>query len=150
MDTSFRQARHNDIEMIVLLARQLYEQDHIPYDPVAIRAALAALIGDPSLGRAWLIVADGQVAGYLVLTFGYSIEYGGRDAFVDELVLDAAFRGRGLGTAALEFVVAACLQLGVRALHLEVDFENEGARRLYSRLGFVEHERFLMTRRIGE
>src|SRR3712207_1345305 len=108
MDASFREADHSDIDVIIPHARPLYEQDGIPYDVPTIRAALAALIGDSSLGRAWLILADGQVTGYVLLTFGYSIEYGGRDAFVDELVVDASFRGRGLGTAALEFVAAAC------------------------------------------
>jgi ribosomal protein S18 acetylase RimI-like enzyme len=36
----------------------------------------------------------------------------------------------------------------VRALHLEVDHTNEAARRLYRRWGFVEHDRYLMTRRV--
>jgi len=36
------------------------------------------------MGRVWLIQYQGQVIGYVILTLGYSLEYGGRDAFIDE------------------------------------------------------------------
>ena len=59
--------------------------------------------------------------GYLVLTIGYSLERGGRDAFIDELYVRAERRGRGLGALAVATAEAAARRLGVRAVHLEVD-----------------------------
>jgi GNAT superfamily N-acetyltransferase len=55
-----------------------------------------------------------EAVGYIVVTLGYSMEYGGRDAFVDDLFLAAAHRGRGLGTAALAQARAYCVAQGVR------------------------------------
>ena len=52
-------------------------------------------LGNPSC----LMIA----VGYLVLTLGYSLEYGGRDAFIDEVYIRSSYRGRGIGTAALTF-----------------------------------------------
>jgi GNAT superfamily N-acetyltransferase len=81
-----------------------------------------------------------------VLTFGYSLEFHGRDAFVDELYLQEGARGRGTGRQALEFLAGVCSDLGVRALHLEVVRGNEAAQRLYRGFGFEDHDRYLMTK----
>lgn len=143
---TIRQADPRDLDDIARLAVQLYEQDEIPLDPARYRTALGELLGGPTLGCVWVGEIDGRTAGYLVLCFGYSLEFGGRDAFIDELVVDAPSRGRGLGTALLAQALAACPALGVNALHLEVDYVNERAKALYRRLGFADHARHLMTR----
>ncbi|MBI3969413.1 MAG: GNAT family N-acetyltransferase [Chloroflexi bacterium] len=44
----------------------------------------------------------------------------------------------------------ACREIGARALRLEVELPNEGARRLYRRLGFVAHDRRTMTKRLED
>ena len=38
-------------------------------------------------------------------------------------------------------------ELGIKALHLEVERHNEKGKRLYIKKGFKEHERALMTKR---
>jgi len=60
---------------------------------------------------------DDQPIGYLILTLGYSVEYGGRDGFIDELYLVPAARGRGVGGKLLEFVLASAAALAIRTLH---------------------------------
>ena len=70
------------------------------------RRALATLLDDDTLGGVWVLEDEQGVAGYLAVTLGYSLEYGGRDAFIDELYLAARARGRGAGRAALELAEA--------------------------------------------
>lgn len=106
------------------------------------------LVGDASLGRVWLICTAGTAIGYMVLTLGFSLEYGGRDAFIDEIYIREPSRGQGIGTHALSFAEERCRALGVRALHLEVERANSGAYNVYRRVGFVDHDRYLMTKRI--
>lgn len=48
-----------------------------------------------------------------------------------------AYRGRGLGTCLLLKALEGFRQAGLTRVHLEVTAENEGAIRLYRRLGFV-------------
>jgi GNAT superfamily N-acetyltransferase len=43
-----------------------------------------------------------MAVGYIVLTFGYSLEYLGRDAFIDEFYLRESYRGRRWGRRTLE------------------------------------------------
>ena len=55
-----------------------------------------------------------------------------------------------LGRQVLTFVEAECAAMGVKALHLEVERTNTHAQAVYRRQGFFSHERYLMTKWVGE
>jgi len=148
MEITFTIATHADLETLVQFMREYYEFDHLPFAEHVARSALEKFVGDESLGRLWLIHYGAEAVGYLVLTLGYSLEYGGRDAFIDEVYIRGSHRGCGIGQRALAFAEEACRSLGVRALHLEVERENTNAHALYRKVGFVDHDRYLMTKRI--
>ncbi len=149
MEPTFRLANDSDIEILVEFMRQFYAIDGYPFGEVAARRAMGKIVQDPALGRAWMI-CDGDVPiGYIVLTFGYSLEYQGRDAFIDEFYIDAAQRNKGVGSKTLEFALEACRELDINALHLEVEPMNAAGLALYRKFGFVDHNRRLMTRWIG-
>jgi GNAT superfamily N-acetyltransferase len=136
--------------MLVAFMRALYAFDHLPFDENIARAALEGILRDHSFGYVWLIQVDGAAIGYVVLTLGYSLEYHGRDAFIDELYIRESHRGHGIGSKTLQFVEDACRALGVQALHLEVERTNTGAQTVYRKAGFVDHDRYLLTKWIGE
>lgn len=144
--TDLRPATAADLEAVLALHCVFFAEDGYPVREEESRANLARLLGDPTLGRLWVMDEGGEVVGYLLLGFGFSLEFRGRDAFVDELYMAPGHRGRGLGTRALERAAEACRELGVRALHLEVERYNEGAQALYRRMGFADHNRYLMTK----
>ena len=147
MTTRLRLAAPEDLDRVEALSAAYHRFEGLQTDPDRRRRALAALLGDPGLGRVFLILSDEAVAGFAALAFGFSIELGGRDAFIDELFLEPDHRGRGVGAAALALLAKEAEALGVLALHLEVDRGNDAARRLYRRLGFIGREKFhLMTR----
>ena len=148
MNPRFKAAEHSDADALLSMMRGLYEHDASPFDEGSARAALARMLGEESYGLAYLITLGEEVAGYLVLTFGFSLEFGGRDAFVDELFVRAEFPGRGLGSGALRFAEEVCRGRGVRALRLEVERANAAAQAVYRRAGFAAHDRLLMTRRL--
>jgi GNAT superfamily N-acetyltransferase len=149
VEPQLREAAPADAETVLAFMRELNESQGYPFLEPAARGALLELLGSPALGRVWLVLADGFTVGYVVLTLGFSLEYGGRDAFVDELYVRRPHRGRGLGGAALAFVLGEARRLGVRAVHLEVERTNRSAERLYAALGFADNERRLLTRRLA-
>ena len=55
---------------------------------------------------------------------------------INNLAMRPRFRGHGFGTALLHHILAEARVLGARRATLEVRASNEGARRLYERLGF--------------
>lgn len=150
MEISFKPAEPSDIDGLLILIQDYYAYDRHPFDAVHIRAALDNLIRHPEWGRVWFICRNAVPVGYTVLTLGYSLEYGGRDAFVDEIYIRADDRGQGIGRATFEFLEGVCRSLDVNALHLEVEQSNTNAQGVYRKLGFVDHERLLMTRWLVE
>src|SRR5262245_42423688 len=150
VDPDFKLAAADDIEALIVMMRDLYAHDGLaPLDEASARRALLGVTGDDTFGRVFLILLANEVAGYAVLTFGYSLEFHGRDAFVDELYLRAEYRGLGIGKRALEFLTGVCAENGVSALHLEVERSNTQAQAVYRKFGFEDHDRYLMTKWIA-
>ena len=146
MSVDFSTAVVSDEEVLVGLMREFYAIEHLTLDEPAARAALRQILGDRALGIVHLIRAGTDVAGYLVLTFGFSLEFHGRDAFIDELYLREQFRGMGLGAASPRLAEEVCRQEGIRAVHLEVDRANTREQEVYRRAGFRDHDRYLLTK----
>jgi GNAT superfamily N-acetyltransferase len=146
MEPTFRIATDSDADRLLSMMREYYSFDHHPFDPEKARAALTGLLRDPAFGRVWLICAADAVVGYIVLTFGYSLEFLGRDAFVDEFFLLENHRGQGWGRKTMEFVEQAAQALGVHAIHLEVTRHNADAQQFYPKLGFEDREHYLMSK----
>ena len=140
-----RQASIEDARLLVALMAEFYAESATPFDPARAAQAFQTLLSDERLGTVWLIQARDDDVGYLVVTFSYSMEFGGRNAFLDDLFIRPAFRGAGLGTAALAEVRAFCIKCGIRALHLETTQDNAAAQALYRRAGFVVTDRQLLT-----
>lgn len=149
MNATFREAGANDVAALLPMMRSLWEHEGIAFDEGVVRAALAELLADPSLGRVWLALAGGDVAGYAMGTWGFSTEQGGRFLLLDELFVLPGFRGRGIGTAALAFVEDAARGLGAGAVRIEVAEENRRARELYRVAGWVDPRRLFLAKRLA-
>ena len=106
------------------------------------RSSVAKLLTDKSLGEIWLIRRSGINIGYIAVCYSYSIEFGGRDAFIDEFYIKAAERGRGIGSQVLVEISALLRERGIVALHLEVDGANERAKSAYVRAGFSSRDKY--------
>ena len=105
---------------------------------------LPLLQGTPH-GAAYLIGPRQAPVGYIVLSFGWSVEFGGIDGFLDEFYIRPGVRGRGMGGEALAALLHSLKPTEVKAIHLEVDRESPVAQ-LYERLGFAPRLRYgLMT-----
>lgn len=101
-----------------------------------LAARVAAVQGS---GLPWLVAeTDGRVAGY-----AYAAPYRDRPAYrftVEDSVYVAAWaRGRGVGSALLEAVVAATAAVGMRQIVAVIgDSANQGSIRLHRACGFVD------------
>lgn len=143
MQTQIYLAQSEDIETLLVLLKAYYAFDRLHFDERIARLALNQMIGDKNLGRLWIISDNGQEVGYIAITFGFSLEFGGQDAFIDEFFILEDFRGKGIGTTVLESVESALKELKISALHLEVDRDNLAAQKYYRTQGFESRERFI-------
>lgn len=145
----FRLAIESDLDTLLDFMCAYYAFDGHGFDRDKARIALTALLRDANLGAAWLILDTNRPVGYVVLCFGYSLEWLGRDAFVDEFYLREEYRGRGWGHKTMTFLEEAAREFGVRTLHLEVVEENVAALQLYTKLGFRQHRSTFLSKWIA-
>ncbi|MEM7254549.1 MAG: GNAT family N-acetyltransferase [Pseudomonadota bacterium] len=101
-----------------------------------------------SRGVVYVLSVEGRVVGYAAIGFGFSFEFGGSDAFLDELYLETDFRG-GVLSRLLPVIESEVRHLGASALHLEVLRANPRLVQYYETLGFENRSRYhLMSKRL--
>ena len=97
---TFRDILSEDRDLVLPMVMDFYHSDAVdhPVDTAVLERSFrdAADPAEPLL-RGLLIQWEDKPAGYLYLTQCYSAEVGGRCVFIEEIYLDPAFRGRGLG-----------------------------------------------------
>ncbi|QFS82476.1 Acetyltransferase (GNAT) family protein [Roseivivax sp. THAF40] len=126
-------AAPDDAEKLLPLVAAFHAEQGFDTDLEHRAAAIAPLLDGTPHGAVWLIGPRKAPVGYIVITFGWSVEYGGLDAVVDEIYIRPAVRRRGMGSEALNDIAKALKEADVRALHLEVARDDEDAQRFYSR-----------------
>jgi GNAT superfamily N-acetyltransferase len=129
-----RRGTAGDLASLLPLVREFCAVDGHDFDEQAVMAGLVPLLEDGVAGEVWVVEDEMGLGGYGVVTWGWSLESGGRDALLDELYVRD--RGRGAGAALLEAIVAAARARGASRMFLETEEGNAAARRFYARAGF--------------
>lgn len=154
-----RPARPDDARALGRLGALLVETHHA-FDPQRFLPAtnrtvdgygafLASQIGAPDVV---ILVADddGAVVGYAYAAVeGHDyMALRGPAGVLHDVVVDPAHRGRGVGGALLDAVLAALAARGAPRVVLSTAERNEGAQRLFARAGF-RRTMIEMTREMG-
>ncbi|MEE4118870.1 MAG: GNAT family N-acetyltransferase [Paracoccaceae bacterium] len=125
-----------------------HDETAVESDAAHRRAGLMPLLEGSPYGAVYLIGPERAPVGYLIVTFSWSLEFGGMDATLDEIWIRPAVRGRGMAREALEALIGALRPAGVAAISLEVE-RGGPAEQLYAGLGFEGRWRLmLMSRRL--
>ena len=148
-DVTIRLATSADTRTLVDLMQVFYAEQGYPMDRDKATRTFTMLLDDPVFGKIWLAQRQDEALGYIILTLGFSMEYGGRDSFVDDLFVIQAARGQGIGSRLLDTLFEECKRLDVKAVHLEVENVNQQAQKLYLARGFTGNDRTLLTRRFS-
>ena len=141
-DITLERAGPRQLEELLPLVSAYHVFEDVESSSEQRRSSVARLLKDKSLGEIWLIRKPGALIGYIAICYSYSIEFGGRDAFIDEFYVEAAEHGKGIGSKVLADVAALLCARGIVALHLEVDGTNERARAAYVRAGFSSRDKY--------
>jgi ribosomal protein S18 acetylase RimI-like enzyme len=146
--TSARVATHDDAATLLSMMEDFNALEGIAWSRDRCEPALRALLSDASLGVVAIVEESREVVGYFVVTWGFDLEWNGRDAFLTEIYVVAAARARGLGRECLAHAEKIAKANGARALHLMVRDENEPARKLYARAGYTSPPRIFLTKEL--
>ena len=131
-----RRIKATDKNEYIKLVTEFYNSDAVlaPVPESHIDKAFAELMRSDERIVCYLAEEDGEIAGYALIARFYSQEAGGEVAWLDEIYIRDGFRGKGAGTAIINKVFEDFKDAA--AFRLEIEPENEGAERLYKRLGF--------------
>jgi GNAT superfamily N-acetyltransferase len=123
-------------EAVGLLASQ-FEEHQIALPRSRLESALAGLIDPEGYGAVLVAREAGRPVGLAALSYLWTLEHGGRAAWLDELYVVPERRSAGVGAALLERAAEVARAAGCFTIDLEVDREHQRAERLYERTGFV-------------
>jgi GNAT superfamily N-acetyltransferase len=131
-------ATDDDLEAMAALLAGLFtlESDFSPEREKQL-AGLRLILGDPGVGRLFVLRVDGCVAGMANALLTVSTAEGRRVVLLEDVVVAAGFRGRGLGRRLVERVAAWAAENGLPRITLLVDKDNAPALAFYERMGFT-------------
>lgn len=138
MPTLIRAAQLSDIPALTALLHQLFsiEQDFTP-DADKQRAGLELLLQDPE--RATVLVAQsaaGEVIAMVSAQLVISTAQGSPSAWIEDMVVDSAWRSQGLGRQLLTAILQWARLHGASRAQLLVDMDNPPALAYYDHLGW--------------
>jgi GNAT superfamily N-acetyltransferase len=130
-------ARREDLPQLTeLLGRLLAQEADFTPDAEKQRQALREILSDASIGRIYVMREGAAVIAMASLLYTVSTAEGGKAAWLEDVVVRADRRGRGIGRTLLEHVAAQAHAEGVLRITLLTDPGNEPAHALYGGLGF--------------
>lgn len=145
MSVTIRPAQPRDFRRLLELVRSYYRYDSIAFEERATGRALRRLMRYASLGRVWVIDTGRTLAGYLILTYNYDLEFGGMEGMITDLFIEARYRGKGLGARMIATVREFCRRERIGTMELQVSRDNRAARAFYRALGFKALDRIVMS-----
>ena len=99
--------------------------------------ALAAIVASPAV-TVLIARSDGRITGSLTLAM-FPIPTGLR-AWIEDVVVDAAARGQGVGALLTQEALRLAQEAGARTVDLTTRPSREAAGRVYERAGFQQRE----------
>lgn len=112
----------------------------------ALRRTYAAHVARPDTGSL-LARVDGVAVGFISLEFRRRLADGALEAWIPDLLVTEAARGRDIGAALLDAAFAEALDRGAAAAELESGAQRQVAHRLYETAGMADVGSFLTLRR---
>ncbi len=106
--------------------------------PTLTEASLAAIVASQASRLLVAADRDGAILGTLTLVL-FAIPTGAR-GLIEDVIVDASARGRGVGEALTRFALDLARAEGARTVDLTSRPAREAANRLYQRVGFARRE----------
>ena len=135
MSLEIRPADRVDDELVAAFAELIPQLSSSSPPPDA--AALTAIVDSPD-SVLFIARVDEVIVGSLTLAF-YRIPTGVK-GWIEDVVVDASARGRGVGEALNRAAIAEAAHRGAKNVSLTSRSSREAANRLYVRLGFEPYE----------
>jgi len=133
------QATLEDLPLLTELLTELFslEGDFVP-DSVRQSRGIRMILEQPSRGRIFVLKQNGILLGMINLLFTISTAAGGSVILLEDLIIQKAYRGHGLGAKLLAYAIEYARKKDFKRITLLTDRLNADAQRFYKRHGFFD------------
>jgi GNAT superfamily N-acetyltransferase len=146
-----RPAARADVPEILRLIRALAEYEKLAGEVVATEQALAlALFGDSPAAEVLLAEVQGRAVGFALFFQNFSTFLAKPGIYLEDLFVEPAQRGKGIGKALLQQVARLAVQRGCGRFEWSVLDWNEPAIGFYKSLGAKPMADWTVMRLTGE
>lgn len=136
---TIREATEADLPAILALYTAAGIGDHQSFTPVEAAAQLAAFRQYRSYRLFVAIAGDTIIGTYELLIMPNMAKRGKPSGIVEDVAVDPAHHGQGVGRAMMHHALDQCRRAGCYKLVLSSNLSREGAHRFYESLGFQRH-----------
>src|SRR2546429_41166 len=111
-----RLATEAELEAVTALLVAQLREHRVQTPEAKIASAIQGLLRHPERGRILVAVGEGRPVGVAALSFAWPLEYADRSAWLEELYVEPAARGRGIGTRLLRAALRVAAEAGARVV----------------------------------
>ena len=132
-----REMRREDSPIVLKMMREFYKSSAVITDgsEEIFAANVENILSGTTCAEGFVFVDAEKIIGYGITARGYSTEFGGECIWLEDIFVDAAYRGRGVGS---KFICHVKELYPEKILRLETEHDNDKALKLYKKLGFKE------------
>ena len=131
----------DEAQILTLLQQLLIAGGEVGGDWCDYPRTIRKVLGNPKLGSILVAEEDGEIAGLTTLSFPYAIRCKGRYSCIEENIVDAKHRGKGVGGKLLKAAIAEATAQGCD--ELQVNNPSEMGYPLYIRHGIKDNGKSL-------
>lgn len=136
MTTAIHLAGQDHAALVLALMQRSHEERALPHDDAHRENVIAPLLDGSPLGAVWLIGPARAPLGYVLISFGWSVDLGGMIGWVEDIYIRPSVRKRGIGTEVLHAVAVTLHRADLRALHVRIPGGNDAMARFCAKAGF--------------
>jgi len=110
-------------QVLALMTRRATEASGTPEPDdiqIARQHALKPLLSGGPEGAIWLVGPPRAPLGYVIVTFGWNVGLGGREAWIEDVFVRPSVRRRGIGREVLHAIGVSLRQADVRAMQVRL------------------------------
>jgi len=135
-EVTLRLAQPEDVGTILRFIRALADYEHLAHEVTATEEDLrSSLFGLPARAEALLAEQGGQAVGFALWFYNFSTFRGRHGLYVEDVYVDPALRGAGIGRMIFRFLARHAISQGCARMDWDVLDWNEPAIRFYRALG---------------
>jgi GNAT superfamily N-acetyltransferase len=149
VSVEIRPARQEDLDAMVQLLQELFAIEADFNAQESLQRKGLALMLDGCLKHKCILVAEteGKVVGMATAQSLISTAEGGMVALVEDVVVNAGFRGRGIGHKLMHGIEQWAMKRGARRLQLLADRANHSALGFYHTIGWQPTQLICLRRK---